>query len=153
MVVKALSVRQPWAFAIVMGFKPVENRDFTRQHRGPTLIHTGKNAEHGNLTPVLMQIADQSCMRLRDVRALYDKHFALGAIVGKVNIADCVKSHPSKWFFGPFGFVMTDAQWCEPFPWRGQFDFFEVPETVVSRLRFAERADATGADLFDPGHA
>lgn len=145
---KALSVRQPWAFAIVMGFKPIENREWTRAHRGPTLIHTGKNAELGNLTTVLMKIADQACMKLTDVRALYRKHSATGAIVGRVNIVDCVTAHPSQWFFGPYGFVMEGAEWCEPFPWRGQLDFFEVPETVVEKLRFKTRADAARADLF-----
>jgi len=145
---KALSVRQPWTFAIVMGFKPVENRDWTRAHRGPTLIHAGKTAEHGNINPVLRQIADQACLPLKDVHALYHKHAATGAIVGRVNVVDCVTSHPSRWFYGPYGFILKDAEWCEPFTWRGQLGFFEVPDTVVERLRFQRRTAAAAADLF-----
>ena len=41
----ALSVRQPWAWAILEGGKDVENRAWKRQppkHRGPLLIHAGK---------------------------------------------------------------------------------------------------------------
>lgn len=37
--VKALSVRQPWAWAIARGHKPVENRSWTTAYRGPLLIH------------------------------------------------------------------------------------------------------------------
>lgn len=144
----ALSVRQPWAFAIVMGFKPVENREFTRAHRGPTLIHASKTEEHGHVLGTLMHIADQTRMPLKIVQALYRKHIALGAIVGKVNVVDCVTRHESRWFFGPFAFVMNEPHWCEPLPWRGQLGFFEVPETVVNRLHFSRQWDAARGDLF-----
>lgn len=36
---KVLSVRQPWAFAILALGKDVENRSWTTGHRGPLLIH------------------------------------------------------------------------------------------------------------------
>lgn len=44
---KALSVRQPWAWLIVNGHKPFENRDWQpknpcRRFRGRVLIHAGK---------------------------------------------------------------------------------------------------------------
>lgn len=144
----ALSVRQPWAFAIVLGFKPVENRDYSRNHRGPTLIHASKTEEHGHVLGTLLHIADQAKMPLKSVQALYRQRLALGAIVGQVNIVDCVTRHESRWFFGPFGFVMTEPQWCDPFPWRGQLGFFEVPDTVVSKLHFKRQFDAARGDLF-----
>lgn len=37
--VKALSIRQPWADAIVHGTKRVENRTWATRYRGPVLIH------------------------------------------------------------------------------------------------------------------
>lgn len=53
----ALSVRQPWAWAIISGGKTIENRSWTTPYRGPLLIHAGKafdpddveyiEAEHG----------------------------------------------------------------------------------------------------------
>ena len=39
----ALSVRQPWAWLIVNGFKDVENRPRRTHYRGPSLIHAGFN--------------------------------------------------------------------------------------------------------------
>jgi hypothetical protein len=39
----ALSVRQPWAWLIVNGFKDVENRPRRTHYRGPSLIHAGLN--------------------------------------------------------------------------------------------------------------
>lgn len=38
-VMPALTVRQPWAWAIAMGHKPIENRGWTRSYRGPLAIH------------------------------------------------------------------------------------------------------------------
>ena len=41
--VRAITVRQPWAQAIAVGAKPVENRGarFPARYRGPVLIHAG----------------------------------------------------------------------------------------------------------------
>jgi ASCH domain len=38
---KALSVRQPWAWLIVQGFKGIENRTWQTSFRGTVLIHAG----------------------------------------------------------------------------------------------------------------
>ena len=43
--VKALTVRQPWAWATIYGGKDVENRRWRTAYRGPLLIHAGKNAD------------------------------------------------------------------------------------------------------------
>jgi len=44
MIWRVLTVRQPWAWAIMMGFKPVENRtqNLAGTYRGPVLIHAGQ---------------------------------------------------------------------------------------------------------------
>lgn len=42
---KALTIRQPWAFAIAEGFKTVENRSRRTRYTGPLLIHAGKAFE------------------------------------------------------------------------------------------------------------
>ncbi len=39
---KALSLRQPWAWMVVHGGKHIENRRWNTQRRGPFLIHAAK---------------------------------------------------------------------------------------------------------------
>ena len=39
---KALSIRQPWAWLIVNGHKDIENRSWPTRFRGPVLIHAAK---------------------------------------------------------------------------------------------------------------
>jgi hypothetical protein len=50
-----------------------------------------------------------------------------GGIIGSVEIVDCVTDYPSRWFSGPFGFVLRDPR---PLPFRslkGRLGFFEGP--------------------------
>ena len=39
---KCLSIQQPWAWAVVNGWKPIENRTWHTNYHGPLLIHTGQ---------------------------------------------------------------------------------------------------------------
>lgn len=41
---KALTIRQPWAWAIMSGLKIVENRTWKTPYRGDLLIHAGRGA-------------------------------------------------------------------------------------------------------------
>ncbi len=49
---KALSVRQPFAWAIVHGGKDVENRSWATSYRGPVLIHAGMRWH--DVTPAML---------------------------------------------------------------------------------------------------
>jgi len=42
MLMKALSVRQPWAWLIANNLKPIENRTWPTRYRGAFLIHAGQ---------------------------------------------------------------------------------------------------------------
>jgi hypothetical protein len=123
--VKALSIRQPWAWAIVTGRKPVENRDWSTSFRGRVLIHAGKRIDDGAV--FLPEGASEYCPR--------DEDLPLGGIVGVATIVDCVTAHPSPWFVGRFGFVFKDARPLPLVPCRGQLGFFDVPADVAERLR------------------
>ena len=40
---KAISIKQPWAWLIISGYKTVENRKWYTAHRGDILIHASKS--------------------------------------------------------------------------------------------------------------
>lgn len=48
--IKAITVRQPWAWAIARGWKPIENRSWTTTYRGPLAIHAGQLWDGEGLT-------------------------------------------------------------------------------------------------------
>lgn len=122
---KALSVRQPWAWLIAAGYKDIENRSWTTDFRGRIYIHASKFFDRAGLiwiTSSHMNI----CQDIRD--ALSRKtQWALGAIIGEVDIVDCVAQSPSPWFNGSYGFVLENPVLYErPIPCRGKLGLFEL---------------------------
>ena len=117
---RAISIRQPWAWLIVNGYKPVENRDWKTTYRGHCLIHAGKMIDRAGYEFVKDQFPELYAM-LPPV----DK-IERGGVVGMVKITDCVEKHLSLWFFGKYGFVMDDAATLPFFPHAGQLGFFNI---------------------------
>lgn len=118
--IHALSIRQPWAWAILNG-KSVENRTWKTNFRGPFLIHASKKFDHDGYKWL---VENQLRLGLRTIP--HPKRFLMGGIVGQAEIVGCVTTHSSPYFFGPYGFVMTKIK---PLPFqecKGRLGFFEV---------------------------
>lgn len=117
---KALSIRQPWAWLIVHGFKPVENRDWPTRYRGPCLIHASKGMTREDY--------EDACdlAQTQGITIPAPHELERGGIVGVANVTDCVTDSPSRWFFGKFGFVLVDAKPLPFLPINGRLGFFNV---------------------------
>ncbi|MBK6616410.1 ASCH domain-containing protein [Ottowia sp.] len=125
---KALSVRQPWAWLIVQGLKDIENRTWKTNVRGRVLIHAAQAMTQDEWLAAV-RFAHFVCgvpsARLQD-GCEFDQ-LQRGGFVGSAEIVDCVDQSHSPWFVGKKGFVMADAQTSEFRPYKGQLGFFEVP--------------------------
>ena len=128
---KALSIRQPYAFAITVGTKNIENRDWPIKFRGPILIHAGKKEDADDVDGVLRQLAKEGNMPLPAIEKGYRNHRWLGAIVGAARLSDCVTKSDSPWFCGPYGFVLTERLWSNRVDCKGMLGLFDVPESVL----------------------
>jgi hypothetical protein len=117
---KALSIRQPWAWLIANGYKDIENRRWLTKFRGKFLIHTGKKFDFEGYEWVVSE------MGLPMPRP---SEFKRGGIVGVAEIIDCVREHKSPWFSGPYGFVMKNAKPLPFKPLPGKLRFFEATKT------------------------
>lgn len=136
---KAITVRQPWGWAIMHGGKDVENRtrNIAGIYRGALVIHTSRatfeqhnmasrahRAAHGTETPTVL---------------------SFGAALG---IVDLIDSHP--WtqclggFYGTNGLCSEWAQgalhhlvlanprpFTNPIPYRGQLGLWEFPDDLI----------------------
>ncbi len=116
---KALSIRQPWAWLIVNGYKDVENRSWYTAHRGPFLIHAGKRFDDEGYKRVKARMA---------VVMPEPQAFERGGIVGRADLVDCVTRYDSPWFSGKYGFVLRDARPLPFAPMPGKLQFFDVDE-------------------------
>lgn len=88
---KAITIKQPWASLIVSGLKDIENRTWKTNFRGRVLIHAGKARDRQFGMPKKLFAND-------DVYAIITtEELPQGAIIGSVEIVDCVQNHPSLW--------------------------------------------------------
>ena len=128
---KCLSVKQPFAWAVVVGAKDIENRTWRSNYIGRLYIHAGQKEQSELVEEVVERVA--RCRNLTTKAALddYRQHWELGrgAVVGSVYMLGCAVSHGSEWFDPRFryGFMFTDAKRIEPVPVRGQQRFFTTP--------------------------
>lgn len=119
---KALSIQQPWAVLIAIGQKNIGNRNRPTKYRGRIYIHTGKRFDPGALEWLL-----QKGISVWESLALHSNLIFRGGIIGEVDIIDCVTGSDSRWFAGPYGFVLANPVLYEkPIPYKGRPGLFEI---------------------------
>ncbi len=128
---KALTLRQPWAWAAIYGGKDVENRRWKTAYRGPLLIHAGKDADPGGSESLLWTMADPEAFGRP--RAAWQ---ARGAIIGLVFLADILTDSPSRWAIsGCFHWMLEFPSPIDPpVPYRGRQGLWTPPGTVTEKL-------------------
>jgi len=131
--VKALSIRQPWAWAILHAGKDIENRDW--RPRNPGLRFRGEFLIHASATMSRYEYEDcLATLHAISVKRQFKAGLTLpafpnllrGGIVGVAEIVDVVSASASPWFFGPVGLVIRNARPLPFRPLKGQLGFFEI---------------------------
>ena len=112
----ALSVQQPWAWLIVNGYKPVENRSWPTKVRGWVGIHAGLKYDMEGDSWVRDVFPEIPLPPVAEIER--------GGIVGRVRLTGCVEDHDSPWFFGPYGFTLEGGEPLPFRPCRGRLGFF-----------------------------
>jgi hypothetical protein len=124
---RIIVIRQPWAWLIVNGYKPIENRSWATKYRGPLLIQAAARKP-----------ATEDLEYVRRKRVKLPENFDLGGIVGSVQLDDCVSANRSKWFEGPIGWVLSKPRRLPFVPLKGRLGLYPAPKTVLKKLGIAE---------------
>lgn len=119
----ALSVRQPWAWAIIHAGKDIENRTWRSNHpslpdRGPLAIHAAKGMtqdEYHDAAEFMAAIG---------VRCPPPADLLRGGIIGAVEWWDVTRKHTSRWFIGPLGLVLSQPVACRFVAAKGNLGVF-----------------------------
>lgn len=121
---KALSLKQPWAWLTIQGIKDVENRNWSTDYRGPLVIHASKNWSQDGF--------DFICGH-KGLWVPWREDHVFGALIGYVDMIDCVDTyHDPEWFWGDWGFVFKrPREFKTPIPWKGRLGLFDVPDKIV----------------------
>lgn len=94
-----ISVRQPFAWAIMAGIKTVEFRSRPVAYRGPLLIHASKSEQDLDALDTL----------LADRREFANPTLYFGCLLGVVDLVDCRLLRPRE-----FGLVLANPRPIEP---------------------------------------
>ena len=135
---KAISLWQPWASAIALGYKRIETRSWPTKHRGLIAIHAAKR-----------WTADE-----RQTAEIFESQYGLTGLATAprgciVAIAKIVSVRPTEHLideisnieemlgnYGPnrYGWMLEDVRKLEhPVPWRGMQGLFEVSDNAIAK--------------------
>ncbi|WP_328743567.1 ASCH domain-containing protein (plasmid) [Streptomyces caniferus] len=127
--IRGISIRQPWATAIVAGAKPIENRPQHWPWRGWLLLHAGLQTDRPALHLPLV------------ARAIRGRDLPTGAVIGVARLTGCHKdpdgappcgpwSEPGRWHL-----ELADVQELAlPIPARGQLGPWKPTEDLVAQV-------------------
>lgn len=119
---RAISVRQPWAYAILHLGKDVENKPLRTDYRGRILIQASLTVERDEARKL----------------GLDPDELPTGVIVGSVEIFDCVRNSKSKWAIrGQWHWRLRNPRvLAKPIPFKGKLGFIRVPPKLLNGRHF-----------------
>ena len=149
---KAITIKQPWASLICAGIKDIENRTWPTKYRGRVLVHAGmaKTKEswpyQEPIRAYLEALGNYTGIPFSEMkRGIVDScPLAFGAIIGSVEIVDCVINHTSIWAEKTdeeavdwdakptYNWVLAHpVRFPEPIPIKGRLSFWDYPNILA----------------------
>ena len=111
---EALTIKQPWAWAIIEAGKDVENRKQRTRHRGPLFIHAG------------LQDSLEGWEWLDEMDIPLPVDPPNGGVVGLVDLVDCAQGYDSRWAMeGHYHWVFDNPESLPFVPMKGDLFMFD----------------------------
>lgn len=129
---RGLTIHHYWAWAIVAGYKPCENRSWKTKYRGPLAIHAGKSQAS-------LAASREFCLKM-GLQPPAEDELAFGAIVGVVDLVDVVDRETATlrymcgyWATGEWCWILRNPRILDkPIPYRGGQQLFHVPNKLLA---------------------
>jgi hypothetical protein len=124
---KALTVRQPWAWAIIYANKDIENRGWDILYRGDILIHAAKGCTKKEYLQA-QEFCQSIGVSIPELNLL-----SRGQIIGVVTVVGCQFSETgSGWgMLQQFHWHLANPREIKPISYIGQLGLFDVPDELV----------------------
>lgn len=126
---KALSIKQPWVYAILREGKNIENRSWHRTFRGWLALHASAQPQGDAVFPRGIRVPDLATLDY-------------SAICGVARVVDIVIKSRSIWFWRPddgatnYGWVLADVTaLTTPIPCKGALGLWEVAPKVFREIQ------------------
>ncbi len=147
----ALSVRQPWAWAIIHGGKVIENRSLGAiksggMTTGRICIHAASGLKENEYRWGVWRL------QRHGVTCPRPDELPRRAIIGTVDVIDIIDRSESEWFGGPWGLVLANPRPVPVIPAKGELGYFHWaeagdPSPVLPWMRDYDRANNDGDTL------
>ncbi len=124
---RALSIRQPWAWLIIHGGKDIENRTWHTKFRGRFLVHASQGMTRKEYEAAYCFALDTRELTPFDIPAF--EQLQRGGIIGSVELVDSVDHSDSPWYMGQKGFLLRDPMPMEFTAAKGRLGFFDCEVT------------------------
>lgn len=159
---KSITIKQPWASLICQGIKDIENRTWATKFRGRVLVHAGMAKTNDSwpykepIREYLETLGRYAGFSFCEMRKGIVKSCPMefGAIIGSVEIVDCVINHPSIWAEKTdeqavdwdakptYNWVLANPiRFPEPIPIKGRLGFWDYPNILAE-------SEEEGGELF-----
>lgn len=124
---RAISVRQPWAWAILRAGKNIENRTWKHDYLGQIAIHASLRHD----------TTGEAYLNEIGVAQPHPMSLVYGVVIGIVTVTDCVPvdkvdSQSRRWAFGPWCWVLQNPIAISPISCRGKLGLFEIDDSVFA---------------------
>lgn len=147
---KAITVRQPWAWAIMQAGKNVENRsrNIVGSYRGPLVIHAAQRLDPDALNECAARSGHSVSSLIGTL--LYNPMGEQGAALGIVDLIDSHESwecasleecpdharHCSRWAEGNGRHLVLSnpRPFAEPIPYKGRLGLWEFPDDLLPEV-------------------
>lgn len=120
---KAISVKQPWAWAIAEGYKTIETRVWSTTHRGDLLIVASLKPDQLVLDAFTEEFG----------YAVLARQLEYGKALCTARLIDCrpmtkadEEAARCDVYDGAFSWVLEDVRKIKPFPVKGRLGLYEV---------------------------
>lgn len=127
----ALSVAQPWAWALVHGTKRIENRRWRTRYRGNLVIHASTSRSW--LAVFRENRRDQRLLR----GVPRDRELDFGCLIGMVQLKAIfglkdAQQIQSDFAEGPWCWYLTNPRpFVRPIPYRGELGLFPIDDEIL----------------------
>ena len=123
---KALSIKQPFAYLILNEFKTLENRNNLKNFKGTFLIHASKQWDDTWTdkcgSGVSVSVIKYGINKIKDT-------MRFGGIIGYAEITGFTENPETQWFTGKYGLKIKNPNPLPFTPCPGQLSFF-IPKIL-----------------------
>jgi len=147
-IVRGLSLRDVWCFAVTHLGKRVENRKWNTHHRGPFAIQLSLGCKPDEHDPEWRWMIERALVDADSPAYPGFAHRPVGHVVAVSSIVDVVKKNdpegvakirahgidPRWWWPEQYGFLLGPVKIIAPIPCKGAVSLFRLPADVTARL-------------------